>query len=250
MKITVLGSGTMMPTKDRNPAGFLVDMGEKIILLDCGHGIIRRMIDFDIDPQDIDMLFVSHFHTDHAGDAFSLIHSCFVENLYEKRRHRPLDVYGPIETKDNYIKWRSIFWREEQETYPLQFHKKLGRYEEKSYTISLFPVTHVKWYNSIGIILEKNDQKLVYTGDVGSDQNVNDLITVCEGANLLIVEASYEHPTPNHYTIEQVIDLKERANVEKVLIVHIRPQHLKSVENLVKRRDDFILGIDGLKIEI
>ena len=70
-KITILGAGTMVPTKDRNPAGFLVEVGGEKILMDCGFGTIRRMNDLGYKLEDLDLVFVSHFHTDHFADAFT-----------------------------------------------------------------------------------------------------------------------------------------------------------------------------------
>ncbi|MCX6791115.1 MAG: hypothetical protein NTV62_02910 [Candidatus Gribaldobacteria bacterium] len=47
--LTVLGCGAAIPTKETNPAGFLVQAGDQKILLDAGFGILRRMTDFGFD---------------------------------------------------------------------------------------------------------------------------------------------------------------------------------------------------------
>ncbi len=82
-------------TKERNPSGFIIEADNKKILLDAGHGIIRRMVDFGFNYQDIDLVFFSHFHTDHFNDAFSLVHSRWVDDIYAGKTNKPLLFLGP-----------------------------------------------------------------------------------------------------------------------------------------------------------
>src|SRR3989338_4677250 len=96
MKLTILGSGTLFPTKERFPSSFLLEEGNVKILLDCGHEAIARLVELGFDVRDIDAIFISHFHADHIGDAFNLVWSRFVGDLYEgKERHKPLIFFGP-----------------------------------------------------------------------------------------------------------------------------------------------------------
>lgn len=235
----------MIPTKDRNPAGFLLEIGNYKILLDCGHGIIRRLIDYGYNLQDINLTFISHFHTDHCGDAFNLIHSRFVDDMYNNREHKKLLYLCPINTGAHFKSWRKIFWPECNEKYPVKFKEGVSRLVIGDIKIETFAVKHVKWFQSIGLVIKYKNKKLVYTGDIGSDHDFNDLIKKTDGADLLITEASYEKPTPNHFTVEQVKDLKQKANVKKVLIFHFRPQTEKRIKHLLSRQEDFIIKKDG-----
>lgn len=249
-KITVLGAGTMGPSKDYNPAGFLVEVGDKILLLDAGHGIIRRLTDYSFNIQDIDYLFTSHFHTDHFGDAFNLIHTRWVDDVYKRIDHKGLTFIGPAETESRFKLWRQVCWVEPDEYYPVKFWEGPRKFKVGKASIEIFPVKHVKWFASVGIVIKYNDKKLVYTGDIGSDNEIEDLIKIVSGADLLITEASYETPTPNHYTVSQVNELAEKGNVKKVLVVHIRPQHLDSVKEVCRKENKFVLGKDGLQLSI
>jgi len=250
-RVSVLGAGTLVPTKKRNPSGFLVEVGRKKILLDAGFGIIRRLIDLGFNLQEIDLVFVSHFHTDHFADVFPLVHSRWVEDIYKNcSKHKKLIMVGPKGLKKRWRLWRKIFWVEPKEDYPVLFREGKRKMSLGQSKISIFPVKHVRWFASVGIVIRYQGKKLVYTGDIGSKHSFKDLIKTCQEADLLITEASYEKPTPNHYTIKQVKKLAEKAKINKVLVVHTRPQHLERVRQVCKKEPAFIFAKEGARIKI
>jgi ribonuclease BN (tRNA processing enzyme) len=248
--LTVLGGGWAVPTKKTNPAGFLVEAGDKKILMDAGFGILRRMVDFGFDFQDIDKVFVSHFHADHCCDAFGLIFSRNCNDFRYHRPHKKVLLIGPKGTEKNFKMWRGIFWPEPNEFYPVDFKEGAGKMKLGSVKIQTFPVQHVPWFQSLGIIIEFNNKKLVYTGDIGSRHNLQDLAQKAQDADLLIIEASVAKPQPNHFTLQQVKELVEKASVKKALIVHVSPLIFKSVEKFCQKEPKFVLSRDGLKIKI
>jgi ribonuclease BN (tRNA processing enzyme) len=248
--LTVLGAGTMVPTKERGPAGFLIKVSGKKFLVDAGHGVIRRMVDFGLNLQDIDYIFISHFHTDHFGDAFNLIHTRWVDDTYKGNAHKKLIFFCPKGTKERFKLWRKIYWVEPGEQYPLEFLEGPRKIKLDKIQLEIFPVNHVKWFSSVGIVIKFDGKKIVYTGDMGSSHDFNQLVKIVKKANLLITEASYENPTPNHYTVEQIKKLSNKSKVSKVLVVHVRPQHEERVREVCKKEQRFIFGKDGLKIEI
>jgi ribonuclease BN (tRNA processing enzyme) len=228
----------------------LLEADKKHILFDAGHGTIRRLTDYGYNIQDIDLLFVSHFHTDHFGDVFNLIHSRWVDDIYNRRKHKGFVVIGPEGIKKRFKLWRKIFWVEPEEHYPVNFFEGVRKKKISNIRLEVFPVKHVKWFKSVGIIIKYKNKKIVYTGDIGSDHDFKKIISVCRDADLLITEASYKEPTPNHYTIKQVKSLADEAKVKKVLVTHIRPQHLDLIKEACRKNYKFILGIDGKKIKI
>ena len=250
ISITILGSGVMVPTKERNPAGFLVEVADKKILLDCGHGVIRRLVDYGYNIQDIDIVFISHFHTDHFGDAFNLIHSRWVDDNYNQREHKKLIFICPKGIIKRFQWWRKIYWVEPREHYPVEFLEGARKWNSDRMTIETFAVSHVEWFQSLGVVIKYSGRKIVYTGDIGSCHDFEHLINICHQADLLITEASYEQPTPNHYTIGQVKELAKESRIKKVLIVHTRPQHIAMVEKFCRQNKQFILGKDGIKMNL
>jgi ribonuclease BN (tRNA processing enzyme) len=252
MKLTVLGSGTMLPTKKRFPSSFLLEVGGKKILLDCGHGAIARLTQIGIDLRDIDLVFISHFHTDHFGDAFNLVHSRFVGDLYEEKLHKELTFLGPKTIEARFRNWRMIFWPEPNEEYPLKFLEGTREFFLDDIRITLFPVIHVRWFRSVGIIIEYQGKKLVYPGDVGSQQDFDELIEMARDAHLLVIEAGFEHMTPNHFSVAQIRKLVHEAHVKKALIVHLRPmpEEEARIERLISSENRYLMANDMMWIEI
>lgn len=250
--LTILGSGVMVPTKERSAASFLLEVGNKKILLDLGIGAIRRMTDLGFKINDIDLVFLSHFHTDHANDAFSLIHALWVNDAYEDhpRDHKELLFLGPKGTKDRFRLWRQIFWPEPEEYYPVTFLEGPREYNFDNIKLELFEIRHVPWFQSVGIKITYQNKILVYTGDVGSNQDPKILIDKIKNCDLLITEASNNKPTPTHFSFEQIAMLNKEAHVKRTLIVHVRPQQIDFVKEKIKNNNLFILGEDGQKIEL
>lgn len=251
MKITILGSGTMFPEKERKPAAFLLETSSAKFLLDCGFGTVTRLADMGIDAREISGVFISHFHTDHFSDAFPLVHARFVGDLYEgKKEHRPLPFWGPRGLEERFKKWREIFWPEPAETYPVEFNENTGEFGFEDIIIRTFVVRHVPYFESIGARISAGDKSVVYPGDIGSDNDLDEMVGNAMNADLLLVEPGSEKPTPNHFTIEQTQNLAGAANVKKTVFIHIRPNDEERVKKFVEGRDKFEMGKDGMEITL
>ena len=89
MKITCLGTGCPEPNPNRASSGYLVEIGDDTILLDCGGGVFDRLVQSGRLPSDITHLFFTHLHTDHMMDYARLVHAAWDEG------GAPLKVFGP-----------------------------------------------------------------------------------------------------------------------------------------------------------
>lgn len=223
-----------------------------MLLIDCGHGALARLTEIGVDPRDIDAMFLSHFHTDHIGDAFNLIHARFVGDLYEGKEHRQLVCIGPKTLEARFRKWREISWPEPNEEYPLEFHEGTLEHQVGDIRLKTFAVQHVPWFDSIGVRIETAGRCVVYPGDTGSSQGVASLVAPAAQADVLIIEAGYDRPTPNHFTLDQIVELTRRANVMRTLIVHLKPvvQEEERVRRFIADKPNFILAEDKMVLEL
>lgn len=252
MKLTVLGSGTMVPDKHHNPAGYIISSHKTNLLLDAGPGTMRRLTDYGFSLQTITAIVVSHFHTDHFSDVFSLVHTRWVDDIYHERPHTPLTIYGPIGIKKRWKLWRQIFWVEPEEHYPLTIIEVSGTKKVKVGDCQLvfFPVRHVEWFPSIGVTVLGEKKKVVYTGDIGGQHSEKQLIKTVAKSDLLIIEGAYLKETPNHYSFSQVKEVAKKAGVKKVLLVHINPTNYSQVLKKVKGEKTMIIAKDGMTLKI
>ena len=73
MRITLLGTGTPTPSLKRMSAGYMLQHGDDIILLDHGPGCYHRMMEAGIRAIDVSHVFFSHLHYDHCLDYARLL---------------------------------------------------------------------------------------------------------------------------------------------------------------------------------
>ncbi|MEX2294938.1 MAG: ribonuclease Z [Gemmatimonadota bacterium] len=73
MRLTIVGSGTLLPDDGHRSAGHLLEWEEGKLLLDCGSGVLHGLARDGLDWRGITHVALSHFHTDHVGDLAPLL---------------------------------------------------------------------------------------------------------------------------------------------------------------------------------
>jgi ribonuclease Z len=66
MKLTILGTASQLPTRDRNQNAYLLEGFQDGILFDPGEGTQRQFTVAGISPGKVHRIFISHFHGDHC----------------------------------------------------------------------------------------------------------------------------------------------------------------------------------------
>ncbi len=92
--VTILGSGSATPTKTRYPSAQVVNIHDKLILIDCGEGTQMQMRRFHIKKSRIQHIFISHLHGDHYLGLMGLL---FTYHLLG--RTEAMHVFAPEELK-------------------------------------------------------------------------------------------------------------------------------------------------------
>jgi ribonuclease Z len=68
MRIRLLGTGTPTPSMRRMCSGYVVEVGQDVIVFDHGFGAHHRLLELGIPATRVTHLFLSHLHYDHCGD--------------------------------------------------------------------------------------------------------------------------------------------------------------------------------------
>lgn len=105
MKVTILGSGTIIPSVERSCSSYLLRSGALTLLLDCGPGTLRRLGEFGIAPTEIDAIVLSHFHLDHVADLFPILMARW---LGESASEHEIALIGPVGLRRYIDLWMSI----------------------------------------------------------------------------------------------------------------------------------------------
>lgn len=94
IKVLICGTGSPEVSSARAQACTLVAAGGRLFLFDAGDGSVRSLAASRIPVNDLERVFITHFHSDHFGDLGVLINAGWIWG-----RETPLKVQGPVGIK-------------------------------------------------------------------------------------------------------------------------------------------------------
>jgi len=92
VKITILGSGTPAPSLKRACSGYMIEVGDDLIVMDHGPDAHRRLLESGKRATDVTHAFFTHLHYDHFLDYGRLVLQRWDMGAGKVGE---LDVYGP-----------------------------------------------------------------------------------------------------------------------------------------------------------
>ncbi len=95
MKIVMLGTGAAVPDADRNDSAIVINVRDNWYMFDCGAGATQQMVRGNMDPTNVDVVFLSHLHYDHISDF-----AYFMIATWMCNRETVPTVVGPEGTKN------------------------------------------------------------------------------------------------------------------------------------------------------
>ncbi|MDO4819131.1 MAG: ribonuclease Z [Prevotella sp.] len=89
-EVTILGCGCAKPTSRHFPSSQIVNVRDKLYLVDCGEGCQMQICRAHLSYNKINHVFISHLHGDHCLGLIPLISTMELND-----RIQPLHVYAP-----------------------------------------------------------------------------------------------------------------------------------------------------------
>ena len=89
-ELLVLGSSSGQPTGRRFATAYALTVASKLFLIDCGAPVSTLLYRYDLDPTDVQAIFLSHWHVDHIANL-----GLFLSQNRLLKRPSPLNIYGP-----------------------------------------------------------------------------------------------------------------------------------------------------------
>ena len=254
MELIILGSGTAIPMNDRASPSLALLIEGQLALFDMGPGALRQLTKAGLNHEEIKHVFLTHFHPDHTAD---LIHLLFAtKNPTILKRRAPFTITGPHGTKE-FIDGLKAAYRDWL-TLPTEImgidELDAGGKDKRNYSgigIMTCPVSHTP--NSIAYRVEDGQGKIfVYSGDTGF---CNEIVTLAEGADLLILEASFPdgEEVEGHLTPSGAGRIASLAGVKRLVLTHFYPECLATDIAAQCRRSfggELTLGSDLLHLHI
>lgn len=88
-RVVLLGTGSAFTDRERAGPAQLVLGGDSAVLVDCGEGVVRRLLSAGRDPADVGCVVLTHLHSDHTIGYGSFVLAGWTRGRGELR------VWGP-----------------------------------------------------------------------------------------------------------------------------------------------------------
>lgn len=221
--VTVVGSGTLVPSGERSSPSHLVECGEVRLLLDAGPGAVHGLARHGAAWWKISHVVFTHYHTDHFGDLPHLLFA--LKWASPAPRTRPLHVLGPPGLLDRIEALRrahgDFMVRPGFELAYEEVDRK-GSWggAEASPRLRFHPVPHTE--SSVAVRLELAGRTVGYTGDTGPEDGLGAFL---RGVDLLISECAYPDPAPpgQHLSPAAVAAMAVAARPGILVLTHMYP---------------------------
>ena len=248
-RIYVLGSGTPTPSPDRYGTSHVLQIGDDMIMVDCGPAATHKLVKAGLWPTDVSHLFFTHHHFDHDVD-----YPCFLLTRWDQSigNERELEVFGPAPTEllthrlmdesegafahdwiarinapishDVFVQRGGSLPRK-----PPHVNAKdigVGKvYSGKDWEVTACVAPHVQpWLDSLAYRVDSSEGSVVFTGDSRLDDDVVDL---AKDADVLLCCCWGDHDTMSdreHAGMCSTVDaatMAQKAGVGKLVLVHV-----------------------------
>ncbi len=115
--ITLLGTNSALPSPERFTAAQVLQVQNKLYLIDCGEGTQIRMTQFGVRRSKIHQIFISHLHGDHFYGLMGLLTSFALNG-----RTAPIDIFSPPGLEE-IIRVLVHYQGGNAFSYPIHFHQ-------------------------------------------------------------------------------------------------------------------------------
>ncbi len=252
MRLTILGSGVMMPVQGRRPSGHVVEEGDTRILLDCGHTTLASLVERNIDPQSLQGVAITHFHTDHFADLVPLVHARWLDNRLCGTASRPLTLIGPPTLSHRFWAISEQMIPGECRDYPLTF-REVGVGDVVTVgalSLQPFAVKHSDKFSCLGYRVTAGGRTLAYTGDCASRQP-EDFDDALRGAHVLLMEAGALATSESHSTAEDVLAAVQRCAIPRAILTHVPAFFIPQMQTVISRSAGcLLLAEDGQSVSV
>lgn len=266
--------GSSMPTSN------LFCLNGQQIVVDCGLGVTRGLVDQGMQLKDLSLIFISHLHSDHYLELGPLLHTAWTAGLQSR-----VDIYGPAGID---VCWEGflasmkadIDLRIEDEGRPdlrdlVAIHViNSGKVMERGgVTVTAIRNEHPPLIDTFALSFKTDSTHVVFSGDTAPIEALEDF---AKGADLLIHEAMLESALPglmervgngsdklmahwlrSHTFAHDAARTATRAGVGRLALSHLIPSDdpaygAQDWQDAVAGHWDgpLFVGHDGIRIEL
>ena len=237
MKLTILGSSGSTITKTRGAPAFLID---KDLLIDCGEGTTRKLLEINDSLEGLDKILFSHVHADHIMGIITLLWRLWLV----EQRTQVLEIIGPSEV-EKVIEGFLTLTHTPRDAFPyeIKYIKLKGDDTIDLGQISALKVKH--HIDTYAFRIERGKKSICYCSDTLPLEKIS---TFAKNCDILLHEASMPENTAEwahkyfHSTSADAAKIAADANVKKLVLFHFMPQLEGKEELLGKEARKYFKG--------
>lgn len=219
------------PGNNRLRSQGLFRIGKKNILIDAGPDIRQQCINYHVD--NVDAIFITHYHEDHIGGMDDLRGFLF------NRNHEPIPVYLSENTYEM-IALRFGYLLERFKFIKLNDH--CGEFEALGESFTYFAYEQ----GSVPVLGFRYKSAAYLTDLKNYDEKIFDFL---DGVKNLVVSGLNFRGSHMHLSIEEAQVFGERSGAENTYIIHCNHEveYMATTKNL---RPGMNLAIDGMEVDV
>ncbi|WP_078199242.1 MBL fold metallo-hydrolase [Cupriavidus necator] len=222
-RVTLLGTGAPDPSADRFGASTLIEAGNQKILIDAGRGATIRLAQLHIPLGKIDVLFLTHYHSDHTVGVPDLWLTGWLPPPFGQR-NTPFHVIGPSGAADLMVNLERAYAadikmrmadqklsREGLDVKVEEFTRDGIVYEKSGLRVTAFEVNHGEAVRpAFGYRIDYAGHAVLISGDTRLNENV---VKYGAGTDLLVHEVFAVKP-----------DMMKSPAMQAIAAHHVTPQ--------------------------
>lgn len=214
MKVTLLGTGSALPSGTRVQSGTLVEVDDSRVLIDCGSGVLHRIGAMDgVGVLDVTTVVLTHHHLDHVSDLSGLLKARYLLD------DPTLTIVGPPGTRevcdalftiDDMAQRTDITIDEREAT-------------DAPFTLEGIQLRAAEGTHGKQSISYRLADAVTVCGDTAVDP---DVLSLADGCHTLVHECSYPDgvETDTHSTPGALASQLADIDVEQIYLTHLFPE--------------------------
>lgn len=241
-RMMLLGTGTCQLETARRASSVLLEIDGLRLVYDLGRGIADRLASLGLKQDDVEHVFISHFHPDHISDLVPYLHAGAWSQT--DPRSRDLHLYGPPGLKKVVHGLLDVFGPTAlgRDSWSLHLTEVAGaRVEIGGLELE---VAHLPPAGNRGLATRVGGRRLALTGD--SSFHAEE-VTFLRGADLAVFDSG-------HLTDDEIVELAAESDARLLVCSHVyRPLDLPLLQSRAEQRGysgKLLMGADLMAFDL
>lgn len=246
--VALLGTkgGPAIRTGSSMPTSSLCVLDDKPVIVDCGLGVTRALVDQGLALKDLSLIFITHLHSDHYLELGPLLHTAWTAGL-----KTPVEIFGPVGLDlylDSFLTSMKadidlrIVDEGRPDLRPLIRFRSIEEgsiLSQNGLEVSAIRTEHPPLIDCFALSFKTDKHHVVFSGDTAP---IEAMTTFARDACLLVHEAMLEEALPalvervgngdnklmkhllrSHTPAESAAKIASKANVKALALFHLIP---------------------------